>query len=255
MNIVELKKFRKKLKKNKPIISSWSQLSDPNLLEIYAVNKFDCLTLDFEHGLFDISSLPNLIRVAEKKRKIILVRLPNKNQEICRQVLDAGVDGIIIPNIQNEVELEEIINLSLLPPMGKRGIGFSRTNNFGKNFDKYINSNIQPIIIAMIEDYKALEKLDKILNVNNLDGILIGPYDLSASLNKPGNFSTLEFKKTIKMIKQKCKTNKIICGMHQVEPDVKNLKKLVKEGYKFLPFSTDAFVMSRATEKLFKNKF
>ena len=115
MNIVELKKIKKKIKKNKPIISSWSQLSDPNLLEVYAINKFDCLTLDFEHGLFDISSLPNLIRVAEKKRKIILVRLPNKNQEICRQVLDAGADGIIIPNIINDVELKKIINLSLLP--------------------------------------------------------------------------------------------------------------------------------------------
>lgn len=253
MNILELKKFRKKLKKNRPIISSWSQLSDPNLLEIYAINKFDCLTLDFEHGLFDISSLPNLIRVAEKIRKIILVRLPSKNKEICRQVLDAGVDGIILPNVQNSVELEEIINLSLLPPIGKRGIGFSRTNNFGKNFNKYINFSIQPIIIAMIEDHKALDKLDKILKVKNLDGILIGPYDLSASLKKPGNFSTLEFKNTIKIIKQKCKTNKIICGMHQVEPNIKKLKKLVKEGYKFLPFSTDTYLMNKAAEKLFKN--
>ena len=228
MNIVELKKIRKKIKKNKPIISSWSQLSDPNLLEVYAINKFDCLTLDFEHGLFDISSLPNLIRVAEKKRKIILVRLPNKNQEICRQVLDAGADGIIIPNIKNDIELKKIINLSLLPPKGKRGVGFSRINNFKKNFDKYINSKIQPIIIAMIEDHKALDKLDKILKLSHLDGILIGPYDLSASFNKPGNFKTLEFKNTIKKL-QKCKINNVICGIHQVESDIKSLKKLIKK--------------------------
>ena len=107
MNTQLISKFRKKLKKGIPVISSWSQISDPNLLELLVNKKFDCSTLDFEHGIFSIENLPNLLRVLEINKKLSLVRLPNKNVEVCRQVLDTGSDGIIIPNINNEVELKK----------------------------------------------------------------------------------------------------------------------------------------------------
>ena len=91
--------------------------------------------------------------------------------------------------------------------------------------------------------------------MSHLDGILIGPYDLSASFNKPGNFKTLEFKNTIKKLSKNVKLIMSFCGIHQVEPDIKSLKKLIKEGFRFLPFSTDAYVMNKASEKIFNNKF
>ncbi len=192
------------------------------------------------------------MRVAEINKKASLVRLPNKNIEICRQVLDAGVDGIIIPNIKNEVELKKIIKINLLPPKGKRGVGFSRSNKFGKEFKKYINSKAQPLIIAMIEDIEAIKNLRKILQVENLDGILIGPYDLSASMGIPGKFENREFKKNINLIKSECKNYKISYGLHLIDPNYSKLKKLIKEGYNFVPYSTDTFIINNAVKNLFR---
>ncbi|OUV61086.1 MAG: hypothetical protein CBC82_07025 [Cellvibrionales bacterium TMED122] len=252
MNTKILKIIRSKFKKKKTVISSWSQISNPNLVEILCDKNFDCLTFDFEHGLFNISDLPNLLRVAEINKKASLVRLPNKNIEICRQVLDAGVDGIIIPNIKNEVELKKIIKINLLPPKGKRGVGFSRSNKFGKEFKKYINSKAQPLIIAMIEDIEAIKNLRKILQVENLDGILIGPYDLSASMGIPGKFENREFKKNINLIKSECKNYKISYGLHLIDPNYSKLKKLIKEGYNFVPYSTDTFIINNAVKNLFR---
>ena len=252
MNAKILKIIRSKFKNKKTVISSWSQISNPNLAEILCDKNFDCLTFDFEHGLFNISDLPNLLRVAEINKKASLVRLPNKNIEICRQVLDAGADGIIIPNIKNEVELKKIIKINLLPPKGKRGVGFSRSNKFGKEFKKYINSNAQPLIIAMIEDIEAIKNLRKILQVKNLDGILIGPYDLSASMGIPGKFENREFKKNINLIKSECRNYKISYGLHLIDPSYSKLKKLIKEGYNFIPYSTDTFIINNAVKNLFR---
>ena len=254
MNINQLVKIRKKLQKRKTVISSWSQISNPNLAEILCNKNFDCLTFDFEHGLFNISDLPNLLRVAEIKKKVTLVRLPNKNIEICRQVLDSGVDGIIIPNISNEFELKKIIDINLLPPKGKRGVGFSRSNKFGQEFNKYIKPKADPIIIAMIEDVKAIKSLNKILKVKNLDGILIGPYDLSASMGIPGKFKNIKFKKAINQIKTSCKNHKISCGLHLIDPSYQKLKEYIRQGYNFIPYSTDTYIINQAVEKLFKKK-
>ena len=250
MNYKRIKILRSKLKRR--VVSSWSQISDPNLTEILCHKKFDCLTFDLEHGIFNIKDLSQLIRVSEKNNKPALVRLPSKNLELCRQVLDSGADGIIIPNIHSSFELKKIVDLNLLPPKGKRGVGFSRSNNFGKNFKTYIKSKTSPIIIAMIENKEALKNIEKILKVKNLDCILIGPYDLSASIGSPGKFNSVKFKEAIEFIKSKCKKNKIPCGLHLIEPNYNKLKKLTKEGFNFIPYSTDAYIMNNAVEDMFK---
>ena len=104
----------------------------------------------------------------------------------------------------------------------------------------------------MIENKEALNNIEKILKVKNLDCILIGPYDLSASIGSPGKFNSVKFKEAIEFIKSKCKKNKIPCGLHLIEPNYNKLKKLTKEGFNFIPYSTDAYIMNNAVEDMFK---
>ena len=254
MNFSLIKKFRNKIKKGKPIVSSWSQISDANLLELLMHGKFDCSTLDFEHGLFSIENLPNLLRVLEVNKKLSLIRLPSKNIEICKQVLDAGADGIIIPNVVNVQELKKIIDICKLPPKGSRGVGFSRTNKFGKKFNNYIKSKTSPVIIAMIENLNGIKNLTKILSLKDIDAILIGPYDLSASMGIPGKFENKNFKKNLDYIKKSCSTHKVPCGLHLIEPNFKKLLKLKKQGYKFIPYSVDTVLINQSVESLFNKK-
>ena len=118
---------------------------------------------------------------------------------------------------------------------------------FGKYFKEYKEKKTKPLVVAIIESKKGYENLDEILEVKGLDSIFIGPYDLSASLNILGKFNSLKFKKVLKSIKKKCKTKKISCGIHVIEPNIKNLKK-AKKDYQFIAYSLDAQIIINGTK-------
>ena len=103
----------------------------------------------------------------------------------------------------------------------------------------------------MIETKKAVDNLDEILNVEGLDAILIGPYDLSASINLTAQFEHHKFKEIISIVLKKCNQFNIAPGIHIVNPNQKDLNLKINEGYRFLAYSIDA-VMLRVTAKLVK---
>jgi 2-dehydro-3-deoxyglucarate aldolase len=250
----KINRFRKDLKKGKTLIGGWLQLSNSNLAEIMGDFNYNWIAIDMEHGSFSNKDLPDIFRAIELKNKLSFARLPNKNIKICNQVLDAGCAGIIIPNIKNASELISIRNSCYLPPAGNRGVGYSRANLFGKNFLEYKKEKTKPIIVAMIENVSSVENLEKILKVKGLDAILVGPYDLSASMNITGKFENQKFKSIITKIKILCKKNKIPCGIHVIKPKKTSLNKYIKQGFQFLPYSMDTVLLNLAIEKSFEKK-
>jgi 2-dehydro-3-deoxyglucarate aldolase len=256
MNDNLIKNFRKKLKqKNQMLIGGWIQICEPAIVEIMCSYKFDWITFDLEHGLFSTKNLSNLVRAAELSKKVKLARLPNHNKDFCSLVLDSGCDGVIIPNIKNEIELTKMRNLIYYPPIGKRGVGFSRENLFSKNFEKHAKKTKKPILISMIENKEGVKNLKKILKVKGLDGILIGPYDLSASLNITGKFENSLFKETINKIKKLSKEAGVPVGLHVLDNNFSSLKKLKQKGFNFFPYCTDAMLLNKAIKNsLNKNK-
>ena len=249
MNKRNIQKFRKDLKQGKTLIGGWIQISNSNIAEIMSNAHYSWIGFDMEHGSFSIGDLPDLFRSVEINNKLALVRLPNKNLEICSQALDAGCAGVIIPNIKDEIELNLLKKACYLPPHGSRGVGFSRANLFGKKINR---QNNKPIIIAMIENINSVKRLEKILLVQGLDAILIGPYDLSASMGMTGKYNNSKFKLIIEKIKQLSKKFKVPCGIHVIDPNYKALMKYAKLGYQFLPYSTDTVLLSSALKSSFK---
>jgi 2-dehydro-3-deoxyglucarate aldolase len=125
-------------------------------------------------------------------------------------------------------------------------VGFSRANLFGKNFEVYREEAQAPLLVAMIEHTRAVDNLEKILSVEGLDAILIGPYDLSASIGATAQFEEPKFIATIERIRTLCGKENIPCGVHLVMPDSDNLKKRIEEGYRFIAYSTDAVFLDTA---------
>ena len=198
MQKILINNLRNKFKKGKLTIGGWMQICDPSIAEIMSNADYDWITFDLEHGSYSIKDIINSVRAVELNKKIKLARLPNKDLAIGAQVLDAGCDGVIIPNIKNKYELTKIRNSLYFPPIGQRGVGFSRVNMFGKNFKRVMKEKVKPILIAMIESNEGIKNLDEILSVEGLDAILVGPYDLSSSLKITGKFNHPRFKKAIK---------------------------------------------------------
>jgi 2-dehydro-3-deoxyglucarate aldolase len=249
MNRLEqIAKIRNKLKNNLMSVGSWIQLPNASIAEIMGNAGYDWIAIDLEHGSISLSQLPDLNRAIELGNTLPLVRLANGNSKDCKHALDSGAGGVIIPMIENAKQLLETIDYCCWPPIGKRGVGFSRANLFGKNFDSYKLEAQQPLIVAMIENVNAVLDLENILNVKGLDAIFIGPYDLSASMGDVGNFKSDTFCSTLQKILDLCKKKRIACGIHVVDPDLRVLKDRKNDGYQFIAYSIDSVFLSKSIQ-------
>ena len=161
---------------------------------------YDWVAVDLEHGSVDVSQLPDLFRAIELGDSLPLARVANGSPKEIKQALDAGAGGVIVPMIESAEQLGLISNFCRWPPSGTRGVGFSRANLFGANFNAYKEESQSPLLIAQIEHVNAINNLDEILSVSGLDAIMVGPYDLSASMNIAGQFEHSKFKDVLKKI-------------------------------------------------------
>ena len=251
MRIKQIKRIREKLKNNQVSLGTWQQIPHGSISEILGQSKFDWVTLDLEHGSMSIHQLPDLCRAIELNGALPLARIAEAIPKDCKQALDSGAGGIIAPMIESAEQLRMVKDACSWPPNGTRGVGFSRANLFGKNFNEYLEEANNPLLIAQIENIKAVENLDEILEVKGLDALIIGPYDLSASMNIVAEFKNPSFIEVIGQIIKLCKDYQIPYGYHIVEPDIKILDKKIEEGYQFIAYSIDAvflqFAISNST--------
>ena len=235
--------LRSKLSSKTPSVGSWIQINSCDVAELIAHSKYDWLVIDMEHGSISLSNLPSMIRSIELSGVIPLVRVPVINERYCKAVMDAGAYGLILPMVKSAEDIIQAINFSCWPPKGKRGVGFSRANMYGKYFEEYKSFSQKPFIVAQIENKSAFEDLEHILQIKDLDSIMIGPYDLAASLGKKVDLESKLFKSMINRILSLSKKFDIPCGIHQVKPNERQLKKYISSGYNFIAYSTDAYFL------------
>ena len=239
--------IRKSLANDKPTLGSWMQIPHASVAEIMGQAGYDWVAVDLEHGAITVAQLPDLFRALELGGTLPLVRLAKGDAKECKQVLDAGAGGVIVPMVESAEQLEQVRAACCWPPAGTRGVGFSRANLFGKNFEAYSKEAQAPLLVAMIENFNAIDQLDKILRVAGLDAIFIGPYDLSASMGITGQFDQPKFIAALERIRAIAKTHEIPCGMHVVKPSKEELNQRIAEGYRFIAYSIDAvFLMMGA---------
>ncbi len=249
MNRIEkIRGIREDLRSGKPSIGSWIQIPHPSIAEIMGQAGYDWVAVDMEHGAVGAHQLPDLFRALELGGTLPLARIAQGSPKDCKQALDAGAGGIIVPMIESAEQLIRVRDACRWPPAGKRGVGFSRANLFGKHFATYSEEAQAPLLVAMIEHAAAVDDLSAILAIEGLDAILVGPYDLSASLGTTGSFDRPEFMVVVERILAGCKAHGIPCGMHVVMPDVAMLQMRIDQGYRFIAYSIDAVFLNSAAE-------
>ena len=240
MRLEKIQSIREKLQNNQVTIGTWQQIPYGSISEILGHAGYDWVAVDMEHGSVSVDQLPDLFRAIELGDSLPLVRLVKSTIKECKQALDAGAGGIIAPMIASAEQLITIRDACCWPPAGTRGVGFSRANLFGKHFDDYKEEAQAPLLVAQIEHINAVNNLVEILKVVGLDAIIVGPYDLSASMGLTAEFKHKEFVAVMDRIINLCKQYNMACGDHVVQPDPQLLKKRISEGYRFLAYSIDA---------------
>ena len=244
-----IKKIRKNLNDGGCSVGSWMQVPHSSIAEIMGQAGYDWVAVDLEHGAISVHQLPDLFRALELGGTLPLVRVAHGNEKDCKQALDAGAGGVIVPMIGSADQLKKVRDATRWPPAGRRGVAFSRANVFGKYFNEYIDEAQQPLLIAMIEHVDAVKNLDEILQVEGLDAILIGPYDLSASMGLTAKFENQSFIDTMGIIKKKSESANMPCGVHIVMPSEGDLSAKIKSGYRFIAYSIDAVFLNNYAKR------
>ena len=181
-----MRRLKQLLDAGNTVLSGWCGLTDPRYLETIAEFGFDAVVLDMQHGFFDEASVQNGIATLIARGKAPLVRIPLTRWDTASRVMDFGALGVIAPMINTADDARAFVSATRFVPVGNRSFGPRHaatlygidTTEYLKNFDDC------SLALAMIETREAYENLDEIIEVEGIDGVLIGPGDLSISFRQ-----------------------------------------------------------------------
>lgn len=239
--------IRARLRNGSASIGSWMQIPDPSIAEIMGHGGYDWVAVDMEHGAVGFHQLPDLFRALELGETLPMARLAQGDSRDCKAALDAGAGGVIIPMIETAEQIELCVKACRWPPAGSRGVGFSRANLFGRFFDAYSTEAQQPLVICQIEHMRALQNLDAILQVQGIDAIMVGPYDLSASMGLTAQFEHPDFQAAMRTIQGKAADFKVPAGLHVVSPSPDELEQRIEQGFLFIAYGIDAVFLEQSS--------
>jgi 2-dehydro-3-deoxyglucarate aldolase len=203
-----------------------------------------------EHGPLDMADAARLIRVIDLAGLPALCRLPSNDPVIAKRVLDAGAMGILVPCVESAAEARRAVEAAFYPPAGTRGVGLARAQAYGAGLEEY-RTSLQPslVVIAMVETRQGLEQVEAIAATPGLDGLFIGPYDLSASLGHIGQLDHPAVRVAERRVLKAARTAGIACGLHVVHPSPSAIRAAVQRGYTFLALGVDMIFLDEAATK------
>ena len=231
--------------KGQPIINSWATIGNPFAAEVLAHCDFDSVTVDIQHGAVDYQAALNMFQAISTTEKTPLVRVPWNDPAIIMKCLDAGAYGVICPMINSAEECERFVGACRYPPAGYRSYGPTRGFMYGGP-DYATKSNETVLTMAMIETKKALDNLEEILRVKELDAIYIGPNDLAISLGyspaaEPNEPEVID---AIEHIRGRARALGVNPGIHCATG--KMAKRMIDQGFRLVTISSDARLMAKA---------
>jgi 4-hydroxy-2-oxoheptanedioate aldolase len=183
--------LKAKLKRKQPVLGTWSVVPSPTVTEILANAGLDFALIDMEHGPISFETAENMIRAAERNWCSPLIRVSENNDAQILRALDVGAHGVVVPQITTPEDVQRAVNAVKYSPIGRRGLSpYTRAGQFGSvdTPTRIRNDNDNTILVLILEGRDALQNIAPIMDAadGQVDVVYIGPYDLSASLNVPG---------------------------------------------------------------------
>ena len=164
------------------VYGAWAALPSAMVAEIVADTGFDFVFIDAEHGPIGLETLVGMLMAFRGSATVPMVRVPWRDAVMIKRVLDAGVEGILAPNVRSVDEARAVVAACRYPPNGERGFGPLRASAYYRQVEGYVpDANANLIVATQIEDKRAVEDIDAIVAVPGLDMVMIGPNDLSGT--------------------------------------------------------------------------
>jgi 4-hydroxy-2-oxoheptanedioate aldolase len=242
--------FREKLKTRAAGI--FSKTSDPAFIEVMGYAGLDYVIIDLEHGPNTIQTAQNLIRAAQVSGIFPIVRVKEGCEPVMGEALDIGAGGLQIPQIGTKAEARAAIGRVKFHPDGHRGVcRFVRAADYSaKDRFEYFSDANKSVVILQIEGKEGIDNIDGILEVNGIDVIFVGPYDLSQSLGLTGQVGHPAVEEKMLEIAKKCEERGITAGTFADTPE--SAAKWIEKGVKYISYSVDVGIFYDAIKNLAK---
>lgn len=251
---MEIKKniFKKNIFEKKKQIGIWSCLSNNTIAEIISITGYDWSVIDMEHSPNDIQEVLTQLQVMEGYKTEPVVRVPWNEPVVVKRILDMGAQTILYPFVQNEIEAKAAVQATRYAPQGIRGVmSVARMNRYGHVKDYYNKAQKEICVLVQCETKEAIQNIPNICKVDGVDGIFIGPSDLSSSLGKIGEFEDTEVQdliyKGLDLSNKFKKPAGILTGKKEYA------KKYIESGFTFVAVNSDTNLFARGAENLLKD--
>jgi 2-dehydro-3-deoxyglucarate aldolase len=243
------KSFRQRLLTGDRLIGTMISLPSLEVVEIMAGAGFDWFFIDAEHAPFDDLMIQRMLQVAGPETPC-LIRVADKDELHIKKALDAGAAGIIAPMVNNAAQAEKVVKWAKYPPLGTRGVGLGRAHGYGLRFGEYVQqANHQVVVVTQIEHIQAVEDIAAIVQVEGIDALLVGPYDLSASMGLMGQVDHPDVVAAIDQVTQVCQGAGMPLGIFGVSAEA--VWPYVTSGYSLLIVGADCMLIGKAARELF----
>jgi len=250
------------LQKRKSLFAAWTSFHHPSITEIFSRIGIDFIGIDIEHSTISQEQSQRIIAAAQAGGSLCLPRVATHNMEMIKRLLDSGADGIIVPMVSTPQEAQRLISWIKYSPRGKRSFGVARAQGYGFDFAEYTRDwNKTSTFIIQIESVEGVHNIEKILSLDDIDGVMVGPYDLSGSLGIPGELQHQKVKAACRSVIAACRKYKKSCGTQVIEPDDKTINDAFHQGFNFLVLASDVFLLWKWAKRMrdcvnkFKKKF
>jgi 4-hydroxy-2-oxoheptanedioate aldolase len=248
-----INRFKQAIKEGRTQYGLWVSLLGPLNTEICAAAGFDWLLLDGEHTPNDPYNLLQQSQViAAYPNTHAIARVPIGHgfvgQGLLKQYLDVGIQTVLVPMVETAEQARELVRCMRYPPDGIRGMAATRASGWGRNASYAKEANEQVCLLVQAETRKGIENLDEIAAVEGVDGVFIGPSDLSAAFGHVGDPWHPEMEKIIAdAFKRIQKAGKAV-GILTL--DEARAKQHVEMGATFIAVGTDSNLMVKGTNAL-----
>jgi len=243
-------RFKQALKDGKTQIGCWAAFADAYATEMMGTTGFDWLVIDGEHAPNDLQTLSQQIQVLQHTQSEAVVRLPVGNEWLIKQVLDAGCQTILVPLVETADQATHLVRAMRYPPQGIRGMGGggARATGFSGIPDYVTTANDQVCLLVQVETAKGMDNLDDILKVEGVDGVFIGPADLSADMGHPGNPTHPDVAKAIRNGLGKIAASSKAAGILAFKDEI--AQDYLKWGAQFLAVGMDVVLLVKTARAL-----
>jgi len=236
--------FRTQVRQRDTLIGPLLTLGSPEVAEVFTILGYDWMWIDLEHTPLNLERAQILIQ-AIAGRAGTIVRVPWNDPVHIKRALDLGCDGVMVPQIRTADEARQAVAASKYPPAGIRSVGIARAQQYGLTLQEYVlGANERVAVVLQIEHIDAVPSIDEILEVPEVDAIIIGPYDLSASMGMPGQISHPDVVAVMESLAAACNKHKIAWGAFS--PSVATAKAHLSRGASLIALGTDTIHLGNA---------